>query len=100
MQAKTIVQPRILTNLLSARARPERTLVPYPPAQPLLCIRQRAIMRRSTHHRLQARYLGTMPLFAGYRVYPGHRYDCVLVNLGEDPLFQDRDGLPVPERVL
>jgi len=41
-----------------------------------------------------------MPLFSGLRVYQGQRYDWVLVNLAEDPLFHDRDGFPVPRRIL
>lgn len=100
MWEKTIVRPRLLPALLLPAAESERALIPHPPAEPALYARQQALMQRSAQECLPVRYLGTMPLFAGHRLYPGRRYDWVLVNLAEDPLFQDRDGFPVPKRVL
>jgi len=99
MWEETIVQPRLLPALLS-QAKFGQALVPHLPAEPALYDRQQAIVRRSAQESLPVHYLGTMPIFTGYRVYPGRHYDWVLMNLGEDPLFQDRDGFPVPERVL
>jgi hypothetical protein len=49
---------------------------------------------------MSGQYLGIMPLFADYRVLSGHRHDWVLVNLADDPVFQDPDGYPVPRHVL
>jgi len=49
---------------------------------------------------LPVRFLGTMPLFSGYRVYPARERDWVLVNLGQDPLYSDRDGFPMSDQAL
>jgi len=50
---------------------------------------------------LPVTYLGQMPMFRGYRVYPGHGRDWVLVALDDDPLFDPANGgYPVPSDVL
>ena len=100
MFEETIVRPPLLPALMCPGAESKRALVLRSPDQSALYARQWAVVRRSEQEALPVRYLGTMPLFAGHRVYPGHRYDWVLINLAEDPLFQDPDGFPVPKRVL
>jgi len=77
-----------------------RALVPRLPADPALSERKQAIIAQSVQHNLPIRCLGTMLLFSGHRVYPGQRRDWVMINVAEDPLFNDRDGFPVPGRVL
>lgn len=99
-KVETIVQSRLLPALMFIEVESHRTLVPYLPNWPALYARQQAVMKKSEQNGLPVRYLGTMPLFAGFRVYNGQRYDWVLVNAAEDPLFKDRDGFPVPGRIL
>ncbi|MFN8525628.1 MAG: hypothetical protein U0821_21230 [Chloroflexota bacterium] len=78
----------------------DRLLVPGRPARPSLAARVTHLQATSGWWGLPARFLGTMPLFAGHRVYHGKKTDWVLLNLADDPLFQDRQGFPIPRRVL
>ncbi|MBC7264769.1 MAG: hypothetical protein H5T64_10520 [Chloroflexi bacterium] len=77
-----------------------RGLIPRPPVDPALYERARSVVALSLEADLPVLQLGTMPLFSGHRVYCGEYRDWVLVNLAEDPLFHDRDGFPVPKRIL
>ena len=87
-------------TLLSPELPPDRLLVPGPPRERALAVRAWHVLARTAGADLPVRYLGTMPLFDGHRVYSGSRSDWVLLNLADDPLLEDRDGFPVPERVL
>jgi len=100
MQTETTVQLRLLPVLLTSTAASETALIPAPPAQPALYARQQSVAQRSMQEGLPVRYLGTMPLFAGFRVYPGQAWDWVLVNVAEDPLFHAPQGFPVPGHIL
>jgi len=100
MWEETITQPRLLPALMFPEAESERALVRRLPERPVLYDQQQAVVRRSEQEGLPVQYLGIMPIFAGHRVYPGRRFDWVIVNLAEDPLFQDPDGFPVPTRML
>jgi hypothetical protein len=81
-------------------AHPNRTLIRRQPCEPNLLARQRAILARDRRDDLSIEFLGTMPLFSGHRVYPGYNRDWALINLADDPLYRDRDGFPVPKRIL
>jgi hypothetical protein len=100
MLTETRVQPSFFCLLAAHQEAPTRKLVQHPPAEPALYDRAEAILQRSSQENLPMPYLGTMPLFAGHRLYEGQLSDWVLVNLAEDPLFHDRDGFPVPKLVL
>lgn len=100
MRTETTAQLRLLPALLIPTAPSETALIPAPPTEPALYARQQAVARRSVEDGLLVRYLGTMPLFAGFRVYPGQKRDWVLVNVAEDPLFHVPQGFPVPKRIL
>ena len=100
MLTETYFQPSQLKVLVAEEGTQTRALIRRPPMEPALRERARALLVHSSQEALPLIYLGTMPLFSGHRVYPGRRYDWILVNLAEDPLFHDRDGFPVPGRIL
>jgi hypothetical protein len=89
-----------LQPALSEPADHADALVRRPPADPDLFAQGRAILATSRQNDLPIRYLGTMPLFNGHRVYAGDRRDWVLMPIQADPLRDDRDGFPIPKRVL
>lgn len=78
----------------------ETALIRRPPAELARRERVQALLIHANEEDLPISYVGMMPLFSGYRVYPGRTYDWILVNLAQDPLFHDRDGFPVPGRIL
>ena len=100
MLTETCFQPLQLRVLLAEEGTQTRALIRRQPVEPALHERAEALLVRGSQEALPLLYLGMMPLFSGHRVYQGQRYDWVLVNLAEDPLFHDRDGFPVPGRIL
>lgn len=100
MQTETKVQFRLLPVLLTPSAASETALIPAPPTEPALYARQQSVAQRGAQKCLPIRYLGTMPLFAGFRIYPGQERDWVLVSVAEDPLFHVPQGFPVPGPIL
>ncbi len=78
----------------------DRVLTPGLPRQRPLATRVWHTLAQMVWDGLPVRYLGTMPLFDGHRVYGGPRTDWVVLNLADDPLFHDRHGFPIPTRVL
>jgi hypothetical protein len=96
----TQAQPQPMVELWPWTYQSPRAIIPYLPPDPRLCARQQALLQTCGQNCLPVEYLGTGPLFDGHRVYSGRRYDWVLANLPDDPLFHDRDGFPVPKQVL
>ncbi|HEU5101919.1 MAG TPA: hypothetical protein VFU22_23015 [Roseiflexaceae bacterium] len=95
----SVVRTR-LQPALSEPAYRADALIRRPPADPDLFTQGRTILATSRQNGLPIRYLGTMPLFDGHRVYSGDRRDWVLMPIQADPLHDDRDGFPIPKRVL
>jgi hypothetical protein len=89
-----------LPFITSPSAPDDRLVVPGLPRQRPLSTRLWHALARIAWDDLPVRYLGTMPLFAGHRVYAGASTDWVVLNLADDPLFHDRHGFPIPGRVL
>lgn len=67
---------------------------------PALIKRRREVLVRSRRAGVDIHYVGTMPLFEGYRLHRGRTVDWVFVNGADDPLLLARDGLPIPLATL
>jgi hypothetical protein len=100
MMKETHMQTSLYWLLAAHQGASASTLLQHAPTEPALYDHAEAILERSSQENLPVPYLGTMPLFAGPRLYEGQLSDWVLVNLAEDPLFHDRDGFPVPRLIL
>jgi len=87
-------------TLLAPELPGDRALVPGPPRQRALATRAWHVQAQAVRSRLPVRYLGSMPVFGGHRVYSGSRTDWVLLNVADDPLLGDRHGFPIPEHIL
>ncbi len=100
----TLTPSPALPELLFVTPSPDPTsnglVVPGLPRQRPLSTRLWHLLAQIAWDGLPVRYLGTMPLFAGHRVYAGPNTDWVLLELADDPLFQDRHGFPIPAPVL
>jgi hypothetical protein len=100
MLTETRVQTPFPWLLAAHQGAPTRRLIQHPPAEPALYDRAEALLERSSWQFVPLPYLGTMPLFGGHRLYEGQVADWILVNLAEDLLLHDKDGFPLPERVM
>ena len=72
----------------------------YPPSDPALRVCVETLEGRASQAGLSQPYVGTTALFAEPRTYVAEDHDWVLLPLAEDPLYQDRDGYPLPSPVL
>lgn len=63
--------------------------------------RAEQIVQKAQNYGLPIFPVAIAPLFGGWRLHTrSPHYDYVFCNLAEDPLFQDPDGFPIPQKVL
>ena len=77
----------------------QRTMARRLPDDPVLLQFTLEIIKACMERELPCQFLGIMPLFDGHHVYQGSERDCGLMRLEEDPLYQSRDGYPMPTQV-
>jgi hypothetical protein len=99
MKTQTQMQHELFSLVAPAQELSERVMVRRQPDDPVLRRRTGEIVQTTMDQELPCRYLGTMPLFDGHRVYRGQEHDWGLMQLEEDPLYQSRDGYPMPTQV-
>ncbi|MCU0490192.1 MAG: hypothetical protein MUD01_01190 [Chloroflexaceae bacterium] len=101
MNLSTQTQRRYVTAPPFFRTDAEQDmLATYLAYEPGLLERRDALVRHSREANLGLRSVGMLPLFSGHQLHPGSERDWLLVNLRDDPLWHDRDGLPLPRRVM
>ena len=97
------------TQLMNAQQQIAQAILqgnaPYPVAAhfsdaPLLYNRAYSVVARGKQAGISVPHLFNAPLTTRHQVVPGERYDYVMVEASQDPLFHDRDGYPMPQKNL
>lgn len=90
------LQPLFRTDTLQ----PEEILTQFLAAPPALLAREDALLTQAERAGCTLTFVGTMPLFDGYRLYSGASSDWCLLNLADDPLMRATDGYPMAQATL
>lgn len=96
MQTKLTISQSLLLALLSSSKAGNTALLNYPVHS------QSAIqlMKNGEQAGGLAKFVFSRPLIEEKEVFPGDSRDWLLINAARDPLLYDRDGYPIPSRIL
>jgi hypothetical protein len=100
MQSMRTTNTDLQPLLLVLQAQQFQPIAVRPPSSPTLYARYNETLILTQTQHLPVRYIGTMPLTTGQQIYPGQQYDWALMSAHNDPLMQDKDGYPMPKRVI